>query len=93
MRNSFLILAVALTLAAFAGMMRVKTDVQTMDRERTLLVLERAKLREAKRVLEAEWALLAGPDRLQRLAAGKGYVAGSALNVVPMEQKVEAVGN
>ncbi|NBV54545.1 MAG: hypothetical protein EBR79_02400 [Proteobacteria bacterium] len=88
MKNSFLLLAVALTLAAFAGMMRVKTDVQTMDRERLQLVRERAQLKETKRVLEAEWALLAGPDRLQRLAAGKGYVAGSALNVVPLSDGV-----
>jgi hypothetical protein len=40
-KNSLILLAVALTLAAFAGMMRVKTDVQTMDRERLLASPER----------------------------------------------------
>lgn len=84
MKNGLILLAVGLSVTAFAGMMRVKTDVQTMDRERLKLVMERAELRETKRVLEAEWALLASPDRLQKLAAGKGYVEGSALAIVPM---------
>ncbi|PZP40203.1 MAG: hypothetical protein DI585_01615 [Pseudomonas fluorescens] len=83
MRNSLVLLAVVLSVAAFAGMMRVKTDVQTMDRERLRLVRERAELRETKRVLEAEWALLASPERLERLVRGKGYVAANALDVVP----------
>lgn len=48
-------------MAAFAGMMRIKTDVQTMDRKRLQLVRERAELRETKRVLEAEW----GPQHSQ----------------------------
>lgn len=86
MKNGLILLAVGLSVAAFAGMMRVKTDVQTMDRERLKLVLQRAELRETKRVLEAEWALLASPDRLQKLAAMRGgYVPGSALALVPME--------
>lgn len=78
MKNGLILLAVGLSVAAFAGMMRVKTDVQTMDRERLKLVNERAQLRETKRVLEAEWALLASPERLQRLSVGRGYVPGSA---------------
>lgn len=79
MKNGLVLLAVGLSVAAFAGMMRVKTDVQTMDRERLKLVLERAQLRETKRVLEAEWALLASPERLQKLSIGRGYVPGSAM--------------
>jgi hypothetical protein len=85
MKNSLVLLAVVLSVAAFAGMMRIKTDVQTMDRERMRLVRERAELRETKRVLEAEWALLASPDRLGRLVQGMGYVPASALDVVPLQ--------
>lgn len=85
MKNSLVLLAVVLSVAAFAGMMRIKTDVQTMDRERMKLVRERAELRETKRVLEAEWALLASPDRLGRLVQGMGYAPASALDVVPLQ--------
>lgn len=84
MKNGLILLGVTLSVAAFAGMMRVKTDVQTMDRERLRMVNERADLRETKRVLEAEWALLASPERLEKLAAGKGYVPGSALMIIPL---------
>lgn len=91
MKNGLILLAVGLSVAAFAGMMRVKTDVQTMDRERYKLVLERADLRENKRVLEAEWALLASPERLEKLAAGRGYVPGTALSIVPVAVSVTAV--
>lgn len=84
MKNSLVLLAVVLSVAAFAGMMRIKTDVQTMDRERMKLVLERAQLRETKRVLEAEWALLASPERLERLVRGKDYIPASALDIIPL---------
>src|SRR5262245_25447104 len=84
MKNGLILLAVGLSVTAFAGMMRVKTDVQTMDRERLRLVNERADLRETKRVLEAEWALLASPERLEKLVAGKGYIPGSALRVISL---------
>ncbi len=82
MKNGLILAALVLSLLAFAGMMRVKTDVQTMDRERQRLVRDRAELRETKRVLEAEWALLASPERLQEIAdkAGKVYLNGSALS-------------
>ena len=91
MRQSLLLLGVALVVAAFVGMMRIKTDVQTLDTQREQLVLERAKLRETKRVLEAEWALLASPERLRKMASGLGYVPGSALNVVPLVPPVAPV--
>jgi hypothetical protein len=84
MKNSLVLLAVVLSVAAFAGMMRIKTDVQTMDRERMKLVNERAQLRETKRVLEAEWALLASPERMERLVRDKGYVPATALAVIPL---------
>ncbi len=86
MRNSLVLLAVLLSVAAFAGMMRIKTDVQTMDRKRLQLVRERADLRETKRVLEAEWALLASPSRMERVVQTMGYVPATALDVIaPME--------
>lgn len=88
MKNSLVLLAVVLSVAAFAGMMRIKTDVQTMDRERLRLVRERAELRETKRVLEAEWALLASPDRLARLVDMRKYVPANATNVVSLMSKV-----
>lgn len=84
MKNSLVLLAVVLSVAAFAGMMRIKTDVQTMDRERMRLVRERAELRETKRVLEAEWALLASPDRLAKLVNTAKYVPASALDLMPL---------
>lgn len=84
MKNSLVLLAVVLSVAAFAGMMRIKTDVQTMDRERMKLVVERSQLRETKRVLEAEWALLASPEHLERLVRGRGYIGASALDVVTL---------
>lgn len=91
MKNSLVLLAVVLSVAAFAGMMRIKTDVQTMDRERLRLVNERAQLRETKRVLEAEWALLASPERLEKLVRGKDYVPASALDIVPLVPPVGPV--
>ena len=91
MKNSLILLAVVLTVAAFAGMMRIKTDVQTMDRQRLQLVRERAELRETKRVLEAEWALLASPNRMERVVREKGYRTATALDVIPLADPAEAV--
>jgi hypothetical protein len=93
LRNAITTAALIVAMLGFAGMMRIKTDVQTMDTERRKLVNERAELRETKRVLEAEWALLASPERLQVLAdkAGKTYVNGSALSYIPFRPADGAV--
>jgi|GEM_PF-3908382 len=84
MKNGLMLLGVLLTVAAFAGMMRIKTDVQTMDRLRLKLVHERAELRETKRVLEAEWALLSSPERLEKMTGGRGYVRARPIDVIPL---------
>ena len=88
MKNGLMLLGVLLTVAAFAGMMRIKTDVQTMDRLRLQLVHHRADLRETKRVLEAEWALLSSPERLEKLVKYKDYVQATPLDVIPMQPYV-----
>ena len=85
MRNGFVLLAVAISLAGFAGMMRIKTDVQTLSRERARLAEEQIHLREAKRVLEAEYAHVANPLRLKRMAEKRGFEPITMMDVVPMD--------
>lgn len=91
-KDTLTLVTFVVAMIGFAGMMRIKTDVQTMDTARSKLVSQRAELRETKRVLEAEWALLASPERLQALAdkAGKVYVNGSALSHIPFAPTVSA---
>jgi hypothetical protein len=73
-KNWLSLLAGGVMVFAFAAMMWIKTDVQTMTTERTRLAKEQIKLRETKRVLEAEYALLANPLRLQKLATDSQYI-------------------
>lgn len=73
MKNGLVLLAVTVSLASFVGMMRIKTDVQQLARERQRLASEQLELREAKRVLEAEYAMLANPMRLAELAKSRGF--------------------
>jgi hypothetical protein len=94
-KNGFVLLAVAVSLAGFAGMMRIKTDVQTLSRERLRLAKEQMQLRETKRVLEAEWAHLANPLRLQKYAETREYIPLNMADVVvlaPKEKPVAATG-
>ena len=84
MKNSLVLLTVLLALIGFAGMMRVKTDVQTLTRVRQQLADQRLELKEHKRVLEAEYALLASPGRLKALALRDGYIPADPLLVEPM---------
>jgi hypothetical protein len=84
MKNSIILLTVLLALLGFAGMMRVKTDVQTLTRVRQQLADQRLELKEHKRVLEAEYALLASPGRLKALALRDGYIPADPLLVEPM---------
>jgi len=84
MKYGFVALGLAISLATFAGMMRIKTDVQTLTRERATLAAEQMRLREAKRVLEAEYAHLANPLRLQRLADKRGFEPLTMLDVLPL---------
>lgn len=68
------VIGVVVVVASFAGMMRLKTDVEELVRERSQLARERLDLRETKRVLEAEIAYLAAPEILTSFAKKKGYV-------------------
>ncbi len=84
MRRGWVLLAVVASLGSFGGMMRVKTDVQQLARERQRLAVEQLQLRETKRVLEAEYALLASPLRLETLARARGFVEMGILQMVDM---------
>lgn len=91
MKNGLVVLAVTLSVAAFGGMMRIKTDVQQMVRERQKLANEQLQLRETKRVLEAEYAMLANPARLLELAKRRGFREMTMVQVVPLSpQRIEA---
>lgn len=57
---------------SFVLMMHVKNDVQALQHRRAALVAEQAQLREAERVVEAEYAYLSRPDRLRTYAEGAG---------------------
>lgn len=86
MKNWLILLAVVVVVAAFGAMMRVKTDVQTLSRERTRLANEQIRLKETKRVLEAEYAHLANPIRLQKLATGGQYLEMEPTMVEPLKK-------
>lgn len=85
MKNGLIVLAVGVSFAGFAGMMRVKTDVQQLARQRQALAEQQLGLREQKRVLEAEYALLASPMRLEALARQRGFVDMGILQMVAMQ--------
>ena len=84
MKNGFVLLAVVLSVTAFGGMMRIKTDVQQLVRERQRLANEQLQLRETKRVLEAEYAMLANPVRLLELAKRRGFHEMTMAQVAPL---------
>lgn len=92
MKNGLILLAIILSVALFGGMMRIKTDVQTMTRERARLANEKIELRETKRVLEAELAHMASPLRLQELAKQRNYIALTVDKVEPMITDTAPVG-
>ena len=78
-------MGVVLVVASFAGMMRLKTDVEELVRERSQLARQRLELRETKRVLEAEIAYLGSPDVLEAFARRHGYVELDMTALVPMQ--------
>jgi hypothetical protein len=88
MKNGLLWLAVVVSVAAFGGMMRLKTDVQTLARERDRLAHDNFGLRETKRVLEAEFADLSNPVRLLKLARSRGYVELTPQMLLPVSGTV-----
>ncbi|HEX2859364.1 MAG TPA: hypothetical protein VHP58_04110 [Alphaproteobacteria bacterium] len=74
MKNGLIWLAVVLSVTAFALMLRLKTDVQSLARERDHLADEQFQMKETKRVLEAEYAHLSNPLRLLKLAKSRNYI-------------------
>ncbi|MCP5405105.1 MAG: hypothetical protein H6922_02645 [Pseudomonadaceae bacterium] len=84
MKSTLTVLAVVLSIASFAGMLRLKTDVESLAGKRARLVAEHSRLREEKQVLEAELAHLAQPATLHRFAAKRGYVPLATTMLVPM---------
>lgn len=84
-KNGVVVLAVVLSIASFAGMLRLKSDVEQQVSLRSKLVRERSSLKEEKLILLAELAYLAQPDRLQKLAEKQNFVELDMLNLQPME--------
>jgi cell division protein FtsB len=84
-KNGVAVAGVVLVVASFAGMMRLKTDVEELVRERGQLARERLELRETKRVLEAEIAYLGSPDVLAAFAKTQGYVELEMTALVPLQ--------
>ena len=74
MKNGLIWLAVVLSVTAFALMLRLKTDVQTLAKQRDHLADEQFEMKETKRVMEAEYAHLSNPLRLLKLARTRNYV-------------------
>src|ERR1700743_1099881 len=74
MKNGLIWLAVVLSVTAFALMLRLKPDVQTLAKQRDHLADEQFEMKETKRVMEAEYAHLSNPLRLLKLARTRNYV-------------------
>ena len=91
-KNGVVLLAVMLSVASFAGMLRLKSDVEQRVDERRKLVRERARLIEEKVILQAELAYLAQPGRLQAFAKKQGYVELDMVNLQTMVPVVSATG-
>jgi hypothetical protein len=104
MKNGLIWLAVVLSVTAFALMLRLKTDVQTLAHQRNKLADEQFQMKETKRVLEAEYAHLSNPWRLLKLARTRNYieltpamaseplipVSGTAVSVAPVSSPAPA---
>jgi hypothetical protein len=74
MKNGVMVAAVVLSVASFAGMLRLKTDVESLVRERQHLADQRLSLRENRRVLQAELAYLSQPSTLMDFVRKHQYV-------------------
>lgn len=92
-KNGMAVVGVVLVVASFAGMMRLKTDVEELVRERSQLARQRLELRETKRVLEAEIAYLGSPDVLAAYTKRQGYIELDMTALVPLKPPVSAQPN
>ena len=70
--NKVFVITAIFTFAAlaFLATMHVKNDVQAMHKKRDALIAEKQKLEESLKVLEAEYAYLSRPARLEEFAMG-----------------------
>lgn len=74
MKNGVMVAAVVLSVASFAGMLRLKTDVEALVRQRQRLADQRLELKEDRRVLQAELAYLSEPSNLMDFVKKHHYV-------------------
>lgn len=71
-------------LAAFFVMLNVKSEVQILQAERIQLLQEQKRLREDYKVLQAEYAHLTRPERLNQFAARAGMEDLATYQILPM---------
>lgn len=91
MKNGVVVVAVVMSVASFAGMLRLKTNVEGLVRDRARLAAERLQLREDRRVLQAELAYLTEPSRMLEFARKRGYVELDMTSLERMQPMVRAV--
>lgn len=71
-------------LAAFFVMLNVKSEVQVLAVERASLLQEQKRLREDYKVLQAEFAHLTRPERLNLFAERAGMVDLQVKQILPV---------
>lgn len=77
--------ALVLCFAILSGAMLVYTSQRVHDAQRTLRMARAAVQKETQttRMLQAEWAFLSAPDRLEKIAGEKLDLEGGAPRIIP----------
>jgi|GEM_PF-3376389 len=78
------LLAILIIASGFFGMMRMKADVTTLDRERHTLINQQHQIQERIRILGADLALLKNPTRLKQIADKAGFQPITPLNFLTL---------